>query len=60
MVKLVCDRCDAEYTDETSITMAKQYEESWVKACDREGDEPRGIIPCPNICCSGELILKEA
>jgi len=62
MESLVCDRCGAEYTDEESIEMAKSYRESWETMCRRGGDEPRGISPCPNVSCPGELVelvLKE-
>lgn len=59
MEKLVCDRCGLEYTDEESLTMAKRYQGAWEALCRRDGDEPRGISPCPNITCTGELILKE-
>lgn len=59
MEKLVCDRCDLKYTDEESITMAKRYQGEWEASCRRDGDEPRGISPCPIINCAGELILKE-
>lgn len=60
MEKLVCDRCGAEYTDKESIKMAKQYQEQWSALCKKDGVEPRGISPCPNIQCTGELQLKEA
>lgn len=59
MEKLVCDRCGAEYTDEESIGIAKRYQEQWEASCRRGGDEPRGISPCPNVRCHGELVLKE-
>lgn len=59
MEKLKCDRCGIEYTDKESILMAKRGEEEWGALCRRDGDEPRGICPCPIIVCPGELILKE-
>lgn len=59
MAKLVCDKCGVEYTDEDSITMARRYQAQWESSCKRDGDEPRGVCPCPNISCLGELILKE-
>lgn len=59
MEKLVCDRCNAEYTDEESINIAKRYQAQWEASCGRDGVEPRGISPCPIITCQGELVLKE-
>lgn len=59
MEKLVCDRCNAEYTDEESITTAKELQESWEISYRSVGAVPRGIVPCPNVICPGELILKE-
>ena len=59
MKKLVCDRCGVEYIDEESITASETYQESWGALCRRDGVEPRGISPCPNITCDGELILQE-
>ncbi len=59
MEKLVCDRCGYECAGEASIDIAKRYQESWKILCERDGIEPRGIVPCPNISCQGELILKE-
>ncbi len=57
--KLECDRCNKDYTDEESITAAKDFQENWSTLCRRDGVEPRGIIACPNVPCSGELILRE-
>ena len=59
MEKLVCDRCNLEYTDKESIEMAKRYQEKWAELCRRDGVEPRGLSACPNISCPGELQLKE-
>jgi len=59
MEKLVCDRCNLEYTDKESIEMAKQHENAWATMCRDTGIEPRGIIACPDIQCTGELLLKE-
>ncbi len=58
--QLVCDRCGINYTDEESITMAKDFKGNWETECRRDSVEPRGIIACPRIPCPGELILKEA
>ena len=59
MERLACDRCDLEYTDEESINMAKSFSEFWEEQCRSDKVEPRGITPCPNIGCHGELILKD-
>ena len=59
MEKLACDRCGIEYSDEESIEMAKQHEGAWESMCRQDGVEPRGVIACPNISCTGELQLKE-
>lgn len=59
MKKLVCNVCQAEYTDEPSIEMAKKMQETWEKDCRDGGIEATGIAPCPNISCSGQLVLKE-
>ena len=56
--KLVCDRCGLTYTDRESIESAKAHASEWAGLCRRDGDEPRGISPCPNIRCPGELLLK--
>lgn len=59
MEKLVCDRCNAEYTDEDSLRMAKDYSETWAKVHKQSLGEPRGLCPCPRLDCTGELILEE-
>jgi len=45
-VKVVCNRCKAEYTDVESIEMARK----WIA---------EGYAPCPNISCPGLLTLVE-
>ena len=57
--KLVCDRCGVTYTDDESIQSAKRMFESWKALCQKDGDTPRGLSPCPIIPCPGELILKK-
>jgi len=59
MEKLKCDRCGTEYSDKESIASAKAHEEEWKKLCRKDGVEPRGLAPCPNITCRGELQLIE-
>ncbi len=56
--KLVCDRCGRAYTDAESVQSAKRDFESWKALCQKDGDAPRGLCPCPIIPCKGELILK--
>lgn len=58
MEKLVCDRCGQEYADAESVEAAKRQAESWKKLCERDGAKARGVAPCPNISCKGELVLK--
>ena len=57
--KLVCDQCGQTYTDQGTIDMAKKMSDQWADICKAEGVEPRGLYPCPNITCRGELILEE-
>jgi hypothetical protein len=54
---LKCDRCGKEYTDKEDIEWAKRSAEKWKELCRRDGVEPRGVAPCPNISCSGELLV---
>ena len=66
--KLVCDRCGATYTDKESIESALKLKDHWAELCKRQaivdgevvcdGIEPRGIAPCPNLRCEGELIMR--
>lgn len=57
MEKLVCDRCGADYSDEESISSSKMGKDAWEAMVRADGDEPRGLCPCPNILCPGELKL---
>lgn len=59
MEYLKCDRCSMVYKDEESVRSVKKEAEGWKKLCERDGEVPRGLAPCPNITCSGELCLKE-
>lgn len=59
MEELVCDRCGIRYTDKESISSAKRHKEEWEARVRADGDNPRGICPCPIFTCQGELILKE-
>ena len=57
MTYLKCDRCNVEYRDQESIDMAKKGEEDWKKMCEKDGDEARGLFPCPVLSCTGEMKL---
>ena len=57
MEKLVCDRCGREYTSEADITLAKKGRDEWEAMVRKDGNEPRGICPCPVIPCEGEMKL---
>lgn len=59
MEKLECDKCGTVYDDEGSINLARATKDEWEARCKLDGVEPRGIMPCPNISCPGELILEE-
>lgn len=59
MEKLKCDRCGEVYSDKESIESAKKEADGWRRLCERDGEEPRGLVPCPNMTCKGELILVE-
>lgn len=59
MPKLVCDRCGVVYTDKESIDRAKEGKAKWEAQVRADGDEPRGLCPCPWLSCDGELQLKE-
>ena len=51
-----CDRCGTEYHDEGSIAVAMCAEDDWAKMCRADGVEPRGLHPCPNFTCDGEMV----
>ena len=59
MTTLICDTCRKDYSNETSITLAKSFQEKWEALCRLKGNVARGISPCPIIYCAGELILTE-
>ena len=57
MQKLVCDRCGRVYEDRESVSSAQEGSESWRSICAADGVEARGLAPCPDLQCKGELIL---
>jgi len=57
-MRMSCDRCSQTYTDKESIDMALAQKKSWEELVRKDGEEPRGICPCPILPCPGELILR--
>jgi len=58
--KIVCNVCGKTYTDEASIQMAKTMAKSWEAQCREDGVKAKGLAPCPNIHCKGELVLQNS
>lgn len=57
--RLECDRCGSTYTNPQDIELAKRSQADWEARVRKDGDEPRGICPCPIIPCAGELVLHK-
>jgi len=57
--KLKCNVCGVEYSDEEDFKFAEKMSKAWAESCRSGGVEPKGIAPCPNITCPGELVVKE-
>lgn len=57
MKKLKCNVCGVEYSDAKDFEYANKMSKAWGESCRAEGVEPKGIAPCPNITCPGELIF---
>lgn len=57
MEKVRCDRCGQEYSDPKDVDACKAGEEGWKALCAKDGDVARGLAPCPNLKCQGELVL---
>ena len=57
MESLTCSDCGAVYTDGKDIALARNMEKDWKEMCKNDEVKPRGIAPCPNVMCKGELIL---
>ncbi len=57
MEKLTCNECQVVYTEEIDIKSAKKMQKDYEKMCKQDEFIPKGIAPCPNIMCAGELIL---
>lgn len=60
MEKLTCNECKTVYTEEADIKLAKGMQEDYEKMCRKDNFIPKGIAPCPNMICTGELILSIA
>jgi hypothetical protein len=60
MIKLVCDRCGKEITDQYDIDLALAGMEAWRNSVKAKGMEPRGVFPCENyVRCGGEMIAVD-
>ncbi len=57
MEELKCDTCRIVYTEEADIKIAKGMKQNWKIMCKQDNIVPRGIAPCPNVTCTGELML---
>ena len=57
MEKLTCNVCRTVYTEEADIKSAKSMKQDYEKMCKQDNFISKGIAPCPNIMCEGELIL---
>ena len=53
--KLICSDCKREYTDKESIDVAMQMKEDYTRLY----PDRKGICPCPDLSCLGELILQK-
>lgn len=57
MEKLTCSECKVVYTGEADIKSAKGMKQAYEEMCKQDKFIPKGIAPCPNMMCRGELIL---
>ena len=57
MERLTCNECKRVYAGEADIKLAKGMKEEYEKMCKQDKFIPKGIAPCPNMMCEGELIL---
>ena len=58
MEKLTCNDCKVVYTEEADIKLAKGMQKDYKEMCQKDKVIPKGICPCPNVVCTGELILS--
>lgn len=54
---LECNICNTVYMDKESIDMAKQEAKVWEDLCKVDGVKAKGLYPCPNMSCKGEMVL---
>jgi hypothetical protein len=59
MKKLKCNVCGVEYSDPKDFEYADKMSKGWAESCKADGVDPKGICPCPNLICPGELVVKE-
>ena len=52
-----CNKCGRIYTDKGSIDMAKDNADGWREDCERDGVQATGLFPCPEMECTGEMVL---
>lgn len=59
MKRLKCDTCGVVYSKPEDLELAQKMSKPWAESCRADGTEPKGVAPCPNITCPGELVLEE-
>ena len=57
--KLACNQCGRAYTDQESIDLAVSNATDWKDSLARDGVQALGLCGCPDIGCSGEMVLIE-
>lgn len=57
-MRLVCDRCGRTYQDQRELDIVQRSSGEWRESCAKLGIEPRGLAPCPNFFCEGEMVLR--
>jgi hypothetical protein len=58
MKKLKCNVCGVEYSTPEDLELAEKMRTAWEQSCKADGVDPKGIAPCPNLTCPGELVVK--
>ena len=58
MKQLTCNECKTAYTEEIDIKSAESMKKSYLELCKKDNYTPKGIAPCPNMMCAGELVLS--
>jgi hypothetical protein len=57
--KLKCNVCGVAYWSPKDFEYAEKMSKEWAESCKADGVDPKGICPCPNLTCPGELVVKE-